>query len=278
MSNQHNKKRNVGIIYEQLLRRTSAALVDNDVSTASKCTSIIKKYYRPGTEIFREFRLFQALVNTTIKSESLGLRIIQEARRGVHSFSQHQLDIEKSALIRDINKIIDDADFFKQPVKEYRTYATVQTLLNDWRREDEADLHRVVDYEGKLLEWMQSEKQASESLDELTTKEVSSLTVKIMNEKFEKKWGDKLNETQRTLIRDYVHGSVDERMLESIKRRALRGLDKLRESTDSQILSEKLDSVRTMVESASTNSLDDASITKFMQLTQLYQELENKNE
>jgi len=278
MSNQHNKKRNVGIIYEQLLRRTSAALVDNDISTASKCTSIIKKYYRPGTEIFREFRLFQALVNTTIKSESLGLRIIQEARRGVHSFSQQQLEIEKSALIRDINKVINDAEFFNQPIKEYRTYATVQTLLNDWRREDEADLHRIVDYEGKLLEWMQADKQVSESLDELTTKEVSSLTVKIMNEKFEKKWGDKLNETQRALIRDYVHGSIDERMLESIKRRALRGLEKLRESTDSQVLSEKLESVRTMVESTSTKSLDDTGITKFMQLTQLYQELENKNE
>jgi hypothetical protein len=278
MSNQHNKKRNVGIIYEQLLRRTSAALVDNDVSTASKCTSIIKKYYRPGTEIFREFRLFQALVNTTVKSESLGLRIIQEARRGVHSFSQQQLDIEKSALIRDINKTINDADFFNQPVKEYRTYATVQTLLNDWRREDEADLHRVVDYEGKLLEWMQSEKTTTESLDELTTKEVSAITVRIMSEKFEKKWGDKLNETQRALIRDYVSGSIDERMLESIKKRALRGLDRLREATDSQVLSEKLDNVRTMVESASIKSLDDASITKFMQLTQLYQELENKDE
>jgi hypothetical protein len=278
MSNQHNKKRNVGIIYEQLLRRASAALIDNDVSTASKCTSLIKKYYRPGTEIFREFRLFQALVNTTVKSESLGLRIIQEARRGVHSFSQHQLDIEKSAMIRDINKIINDADFFNQPIREYRTYATVQTLLNDWRREDEADLHRMVDYEVKLLEWMQSEKASEESLDELTTREVSSLTVKIMSEKFEKKWGDKLNETQRALIRDYVNGSIDERMLESIKRRALRGLDRLRESTDSQVLSEKLENVRTMVESASIKSLDDASITKFMQLTQLYQELENKDE
>jgi len=278
MSNQHNKKRNVGIIYEQLLRRASAALVDNDVATAAKCTSIIKKYYKPGTEIFREFRLFQALLNTTVKTESLGLRLIQEARRGVHSFSQQQIDIEKSALIRDINKIVNDPDFFNQPVREYRTYATVQTLLNDWRKEEEADLNRVIDYESKLLEWMKAEKDTGERLEELTTKEVSSLTVKLMNEKFEKKWGDKLNETQRALIRDYVHGSVDERMLESIKRRALRGLDRLRDSTDSQVLSEKLEDVKALVESANAKSLDDSSIVKFMQMTQLYQELESKDE
>lgn len=277
MSN-HNKKRNVGIIYEQLLHKASAALIDNDTSTASKCASIIKKHYHPGTEIFKEFRLFQALVNTTVRSDSLGLRLIQEARRGVHIFSSQQLEIEKSALIRDINKTINDPDFFNQPIKEYRTYATVQTLLNDWRREDEVHLQRVVEYEEKLLEWMMSDKKQPPSLNELTTDDISSLTVRVMNEKFEKKWGDKLNETQKALIRDYVHGSVDERMLESIKNRAIRGLHRLRESTDSHVLLEKLNDVKGLVESMSIKSLDDAGIVKFMQLTQLYQELENKDE
>lgn len=277
MSN-HNKKRNVGIIYEQLLRKTSAALIDNDVSTASKCTAIIKKYYRPGTEIFKEFRLFQALVNTTVKTDTLGSRLIQEARRGVHIFSTQQLEVEKSALIRDINKVLNDPSFFNQPIREYRTYATVQTLLNDWRREDEVNLQRVIEYEQKLLEWMRSDKEQPPTLNDLTTDEVSVLTVKVMNEKFEKKWGDKLNETQKALIRDYVHGSVDERMLESIKNRAIRGLNRLQESTDSQILIEKLDGVRMMVENANTKSLDDSGIVKFMQLTQLYQELESKDE
>ena len=99
MSN-HNKKRNVGIIYEQLLLRASTALVDNDSATADACKAIIKKYYRPGTEIFKEFRLFQALLNTTVKSETMGSRLIQEARRGVHIFSTIKLDREKSDLIR----------------------------------------------------------------------------------------------------------------------------------------------------------------------------------
>jgi DNA-binding ferritin-like protein (Dps family) len=278
MSNQHNKKRNVGIIYEQLLLRASAALVDNDTATASKCTAIIKKYFRPGTEIFKEFRLFQALLNTTVRSENLGLRLIQEARRGVHIFSPQQLEIEKSALIKEVNKTLNDDMFFNQPVREYRLYATLQTLLNDWRREDEVSLTRVTEYEGKLLEWMQREKVETTSLEDLTTDDVNSLTVRVMNEKFEKKWGDKLNETQKSLIRDYVHGKVDENVLESIKKRALRGLSRLKESTDNGILIEKLDGVKTMVESASSRSLDDAGIVKFMHLTQLYQEMESKDE
>jgi uncharacterized membrane protein YheB (UPF0754 family) len=150
--------------------------------------------------------------------------------------------------------------------------------MNDWRREDESDLTRVVNYEQKLLEWMKGEKHERQTLDQLTTGDVNSLTVKLMNEKFEKKWGDKLNESQRALLRDYIHGKVDERMLESIKNRAIRGLSRLQESTDSQVLLEKLSDVRGAVESANTRSLDDDGIVRFMQITQLYQELEKKDE
>lgn len=278
MSNTHNKKRNVGIIYEQLLQRAAAALIDNDVKTVNICTSIIKKHYKPGTEIFKEFRLFQALLNTTVRSEPLGLRIIQEAKRGVHMFSQNQLDIEKSAMIRDINKSLNESSFFNLPIKEYRLYATVQTLMNDWRKEDEASFVRVVDYEQKLLEWLGTNKEQAPILEDLTSSDVSSLSVKIMNEKFEKKWGIKLNDIQRTLIKDYIHGRVDESMLENIKNRTLRGLNRLKESTNSEVILEKLDEVNNMINCANPKSLDDAGIVKFMHMTQLYHELENNNE
>ena len=112
-------------------------------------------------------------------------------------------------MIRDINKNLNDSNFFNLPIKEYRLYATLQTLMNDWQKEDETSLSRIVEYEQKLLEWLGSDKDVSPTLNELTTKDVSSLSVKIMNEKFEKKWGDKLNDLQRSLIKDYIHGKVD---------------------------------------------------------------------
>jgi hypothetical protein len=278
MSNSHNKKRNVGIIYEQLLTKASAALVDNDFQAAQECSRIIKTYYKPGTEVFKEHRLFQALLNTTVKSENVGLRIMQEARRGSNMFSTRQLEIEKSQLIKEINKSIDDRNFFNQHVNNYRLYATVQTLMNDWRKEDEGSLGRVIQYEQKLLEWLESDKVTAPVLSELKNEKVTPLTVKIMNEKFEKKWAGKLTEIQHQLIRDYVHGKVDISMLESIKARTSRGLHRLKESTGSQVLLEKIDYVFKIVESADVTKLDDAGIVKFMQLTQLQQELEAKDE
>lgn len=277
MSN-HNKKRNVGIIYEQLLLRASEALIDNDVDTAKKCASIIKKHYRPGTEIYKEFRLFQALLNTTVQTESLGLRLIAEARRGSQITSTFHLNNEKSTLIRDINKVINDDNFFNRPIKEYRLYATIQTLLNDWRNDDTSDLGKVVDYENKLLEWMKSEKEEKQTLNELKSEDINNLTVKIMREKFEKKWEGKLSETQRSLIRDFVNGDIDKNTLNSIKNRVVRGLDRLKESTDSKVLLEKVDLVKKNVIKTSSEVFDETSISKFMQLTSLYEELESKDE
>ena len=41
----HNKKRNVGIIYEQLVLKLSKAVVENDKKTFRDTKQIIKKYF-----------------------------------------------------------------------------------------------------------------------------------------------------------------------------------------------------------------------------------------
>ena len=45
MKKSHNKKRNVGIIYEQLVLKLSQALVENDKKTFRETKDIIKKFF-----------------------------------------------------------------------------------------------------------------------------------------------------------------------------------------------------------------------------------------
>lgn len=278
MSSQHNKKRNVGIIYEQLLQKSAAAMVEGDKDISAACASIIRHHFRPGTELFREFRLFQALVNTTVKSEQLAIRILGEAKRGAQFLSSRQLEVEKSKLIKEINHTIDDPDFFNQPIKDYRHFATVQTLINDWRRDDESSLERVSVYEQKLMDRLMSEKTQAGNLEEMTDDSVSSLTVRLMHEKFEKKWGNRLSETQALLLKDFISGNANAEMLDKLKMKTLLGLKRLKESTRSDVLLEKIDDVARQVVLLETNALDDEKVIKFMQLAQLQQELESKDE
>ena len=253
-------------------------MLENDEKKALDCVKITKKYFKPGSELYREFRLFQALLNTTTKSEPLAVRILEEARRGAKMFSQQQLDIEKSRLISEINRTIDDPEFFNQPVKEYRLYATIQTLINDWRKSDDASLLRVTDYEQKLVEWLSKDKEETPDVSNMTDENVNALSVKIMTEKFEKKWAGKLTHEQASLIKDYVMGRTDVNLLETTKRRVIRGLKRLKESTDSDVLLEKIDRINKQVSEINVSKLDDEAVVKFMQLTQLQQELETKDE
>jgi len=137
---------------------------------------------------------------------------------------------------------------------------------------------RVTDYEQKLVEWLSKDKDSSPDLEEMVDENVNSLSVKIMTEKFEKKWSGKLTHEQASLIKDYVMGRTDVNLLETTKRRVMRGLKRLKESTDSAILLEKIDHINKQVSEIDVRNLDDDTVVKFMQLTQLQQELESKNE
>ena len=76
MSRPHNKKRNVGIIYEQLINYTSQSLVEGRKKDADNAMSIIRRNFKKGTELYKEFRLFNALVKTSVPSAALATRIL----------------------------------------------------------------------------------------------------------------------------------------------------------------------------------------------------------
>ena len=103
MSSSHNKKRNTGLIYEFLIRTISKALVENDKPQSSKALRIIKQNFKSGTELYKEFRLVNALMKTTVTSESVASSIISEAKMAARSHNINELDREKSILIRNIN-------------------------------------------------------------------------------------------------------------------------------------------------------------------------------
>ena len=49
----HNKKRNVGIIYEQLLAVAAKGIVESKPTLTQKAKQLISRFYSEGTEIHR---------------------------------------------------------------------------------------------------------------------------------------------------------------------------------------------------------------------------------
>ena len=74
----HNKKRNVGIIYEQLLTTAARGIVENDKKLKLvKLKKSLNDFIKDGTEIYREHRLFTAIIEPHISDGSLATKILR---------------------------------------------------------------------------------------------------------------------------------------------------------------------------------------------------------
>ena len=275
----HNKKRNVGIIYEQLLAMAARGIVENDTKLANKAQKIIKRFYKDETEIYREHRLFTAMIEPQIADGSLATKILGEAKKAARTHNVQRLEREKSRLIKEINYSFGKG-FYSQKVKNYTDFATVQTLLNDWRAGKQADFNRVTLFENKAHSILMAPKSVP-TLSEEHTKEVDNLVVKVMTEKFNDKYSKQLTEVQQMLIKEYVfseNGDTErfQSMLGNIKETVIRDLSDYESDCDNNHVSNKINEVKEDVRSLDINTLDDNTMTRFMTLCDLSEELRRK--
>ena len=54
----HNKKRNVGLLHEQLVRHASEMTVEGNQEKTAEAVDILMKHYSKNSELLKEFRLF----------------------------------------------------------------------------------------------------------------------------------------------------------------------------------------------------------------------------
>ena len=278
MSKSHNKKRNVGIIYEQLLRTMAEALISDETEKYKTTLGIIRKHFQPGSQLYREFRLFNALVKTSVDKESLAVRILHEAKAAATNFDSDKLRKEKAALIKDINYSLSDPQFYNKRIKEYREYATIQTLLNDWRSAGQPNISRIADYENKVCNMLLTEKK-DEPLEVFHDSDVSALTVRLMTEKFNKRYGRQLNDEQQTLIKEYVfstqHGETKQfkGYLNELKASLSVELGLYANNCSNQILNEKMNKVQEAVTSLDADAINDSTVSRFLLISQLKSEI-----
>ena len=95
----HNKRSNVGLIYEFLLRNMSKSLTENKPETFNKSKEIIQKFFNRETEIHKEFRLINALVNESVGSPEHATLILEEVRKTASGFDGDMLVKEKFLLV-----------------------------------------------------------------------------------------------------------------------------------------------------------------------------------
>lgn len=287
MSKTHNKKRNTALLYEFLIRTISSALVEDNKRKSATALKILRRYFKPGTQLYKEFRIFNALVKTTVSGDAVATSILKEARTAIESLDYNVLDREKSLLIRSINHMIKDENFYDQPIAEYRLYATIQTLFNEWRKPaGTADIVSLASYENQLREWLITEKKKEDHtlIDE--TPGTTRLLMKVMMKKLNEKYSESLNDDQREIIKAYAFSAANEdqttikKKLEEVRSGLLEAIDVyMVQKQDNTFVVNKLQDTKSRILSESLDVVDDSTVSKFMLYSTLRQELtENEGE
>lgn len=283
MSRSHKKKRNTGLLYEFLVGAISQSLVEGDQKASARALKILKRHFKPGTELYNEFRLIRSLIKTTVSSEAVAASIIQEAKTAARSRDLVELDKQKSFLIKGINHFINNENFYDQQVNEYRMYATIQTLLNDWRTPN-SDLERMAHYEDQLITHLTTPKK--EAVDHVISEDTSGssrLLMKVMMKKLNEKYTSLLNAEQKSLIRAYAFStanddpnSIKKKLLE-VKEHLIECIDNFNnERVENEYINKKLIETKHQLVSETLEVIDDDTVTRFMLYTKLEAELRSE--
>ena len=281
MSRIHNKKRNTALLYEFLVRTISASLVEGDKKKSSTALRILRRHFKPGTQLYKEFRLFNALIKTTVSNSTVSSSIINEAKAAAVQADLGQLDREKSLLIRNINHLIKDENFYDQPISEYRMYATIQTLLNEWRKTPgTADIEELAKYEDQLHSWLVTEKKSVDHAVSEDSPGESRLLMKVMMKKLNEKYSSALNNEQREIIRSYAFSAANDdhttikKKLNEIKKSLIESIEVYSSNhPDNEYINKKIETARGQILSESLEAIDDTVVSRFMLYSSLKREL-----
>jgi len=274
MAKVHNKKRNIGIIYEQIIQHICKKAMENNERASEEGVSIIKEHFKKGTQLHKEYKLFKALAETKGVSGPLANSIIFEAKKACNNmFDRVKLEREKSRLIKKLNYTFGKGKIFEESIENYTLYATIQTLLNEWRDPKNASFDLTTKYEIKLHESLTSAKV--DEVQEKSVLKVDNLTYKLMNEIFDKKYKSVLNENQNNLLCYYSANDNDslKEAFSDLKNNTVNLLEEYMSTCNNKVLLEKYSHINKQIKNLSTEDVSKESLHKYLLLAKLKEEI-----
>jgi hypothetical protein len=281
MKIKHNKFRNTGLIYELLVKQTTADILSMKESPA---ISILKKYYTGKSPLVKEFKLYEFILKNKGINQAKAETILSTVTELSRKFDQNLLKKTKYTLIKEIKEHYDLEDFFSIKVRDYKALAGLYCLMETQNSATLVDPQSLVDNKMTVLEHLTSSTQDPDKVKDTLVEEFSKydkdlrlLTYRILLEKFNEKYST-LHPEQKNLLREFIN-SVDSTTklrttvneeIEKIKTRILASLPKVDEIYKIKIN----EIVKGIVPISNKQKVDDETLTNLMHYYELVYELE----
>jgi len=284
MKFKHSKVKNTGILFELLVRQITS---DTLSGKESKAVNILKKYF-VKTELGKEYKLYENLSkykNLTEGKAELVLNSIIDLSKGLN---RGTIKRQKFNLVKEILTHYNSDDFFKTKLPNYKTYASLYTLIELYNSPN-PNPTQIIENKINLLETItlkdiNKQKVTDDVITEFQTydKDVRILTYKILLDKFNEKYST-LSPQQKTVLKEFVE-SVDStpklktfynQKIEEIKKE----LTLLSNNITEKAIQIKLNEViKFLVPLSKTSKIGDNEIINILQYYELLNEFKSINE
>jgi hypothetical protein len=275
----HSKYRNSGILFELLVRRTTADLLENKDSRAVK---LLKKYFT-NTELGREYYLYNSLINSQKINEAKADILINTVLEQYKKLNKSEIEKQKFNLIKEVKRHYNLDEFFKAKIDNYKVYASIYTIFES-QGNKKSDVTQVFNNKISILEHITKEpifdKSAPKAIiEELMKedKEIRILAYKILVEKFNEKYQG-MSARQKEVLKAYINSISDSTALAEYLNEQLTTLKAeiidLTKKVDDAATKIKLAEVVKFIKPIKENkAVKDETITGILQFIELVEEV-----
>ena len=206
----HSKFKNTGFLFELLTRQITLEVING---TEEKAKNIMAEFYGKGSELAKELRLFNLLINEKYSTNDKAEKFINAILEAHSKLEYKKLQREKYNLVKSIKENFELIDFLSSPVTNYKVLASVHKIF-EAKKLDVLNVKEVFNAKETLIEHISISSNKNQNsipeTDKLVEeykkqeKDLRLLTFKILTESFNKKYTN-LNESQKGLWREYIN-------------------------------------------------------------------------
>lgn len=205
----HSKFRNTGILFELLTRQITADIIAGNED--SKAKNILFRYFKENTELGKEWRLYNFILNEKVRDLQYAERFLSVILEQRKKLSSSKLAKEKYQLIREIKETYPIDEFLKSNIRNYKALASIFKLFEDASSKDvKFDVREVFQAKNHLVEHVSDRKKSPSEEEDLLkfyeqqNEEIRLLSYRLLVDGLNKKYKS-LDDNQKSVLREYIN-------------------------------------------------------------------------
>lgn len=207
----HVKIRNTGILFELLVRKVAADVLDG--KSDSFAVKIMREHFSSKSELGKELQLYRSFFNSVKLSEGKAFNMLDLILQKRKTLNEKILTAQKFLLIKEIKEHCDLKQFMSGRVPSYKVYASIYKLFESSRNENNiSDIQDIISSRFVVVEHLQGNIKEETIIKENTyiemmkeqPEEIRYLSYKILLEKFNEKYSV-FTDKQKMLLREFIN-------------------------------------------------------------------------